>query len=133
MAVSDPVADLLTRIRNGLNAKNRYIDVSWSKLKQSICEILKENGFVENFITQVDEKKRGKIRVFLKYSYGPKPVIQGLKRVSKPGLRKYVGHKDIPYFFGGFGVPILSTPKGLMAGNDARKNKVGGELLCLVW
>ena len=133
MAVSDPVADFLTRIRNSIKAQHRYVDVDWSKMKQALAEILKNQGFIENFLVKVDDDQRGTIRMFLKYSSGRRPVIQGLKRVSRPGLRKYVGHQDIPRFYGGLGLSILSTSKGIMAGFEAMSNKVGGELLCLVW
>ena len=133
MALSDPIADFLTRIRNATKAEHRYVDVSWSKVKQNIAEILKSQGFVENFLVQRDENQRGTMRVFLKYADGRKPVIQGLKRVSKPGLRRYVGHDDIPRFYGGMGLSIISTSQGLMAGIEARKRKIGGELLCLIW
>ena len=133
MAVSDPVADFLTRIRNAVKAEHRYVDISWSKLKQNLADILKNQGFIENFIVRQDSKHRGTIRLFLKYSNGREPVIQGLKRISKPGLRKYVGHEDIPNYFGGMGLSILSTSQGVMAGREASKLKIGGELLCLVW
>lgn len=133
MAVSDPIADFLTRIRNGLKAQHRYIDVSWSKMKQNIAEILKEKGFIENYLVKQDSKQRGTMRVFLKYAEGRKPVIQGLKRVSKPGLRKYVGQADIPRFYGGLGLSILSTSQGVMGGHEAHNRNIGGELLCLVW
>lgn len=134
MAVpSDSIADFLTRIRNSAKAEHRYIDVSWSKIKENIAEILKSNGFVENYLIKKDQDNRGTIRVFLKYGEGRKPVIQGLKRISKPGLRKYVGHEDIPHFYGGLGLSIISTSNGVMAGNEARKRHIGGELLCLVW
>lgn len=133
MAVSDPVADFLTRIRNATKAEHRYVDVSWSKMKQSIADILKNQGFVESYLVKVDEKHRGTIRVFLKYTEHRRPVIQGLKRVSRPGLRRYVGHDDIPRFYGGTGLSILSTSQGILAGLEARKRKIGGELLCMVW
>jgi small subunit ribosomal protein S8 len=132
MAVSDPVADFLTRIRNAVNAKHRYVDINWSKLKQSIADIMKQQGFIENYLVNI-ENQRGTIRIFLKYTEGRQPVIQGLKRVSKPGLRKYVAHTDIPMFYGGLGVPVLSTSQGVIVGYDARKRKIGGELLCLIW
>lgn len=133
MAMSDPIADFLTRIRNAIKAGHRYVDMSWSKMLQSISEILKNQGFIENYLVKVDENKRGKIRIFLKYAQGRRPVIQGLKRVSKPGLRRYVKSSDIPKFYGGMGLSILSTSKGVIAGLDAVKSEVGGELLCLVW
>jgi small subunit ribosomal protein S8 len=133
MAVSDPIADFLTRIRNAIKAEHRYVDVDWSKLKQNIAEILKNQGFIENYLVKHDSKHRGTMRIFLKYVEGRIPVIQGLKRMSKPGLRKYVGYQDIPKFYGGLGVSILSTSQGIMAGRDASKRNIGGELLCLVW
>lgn len=133
MAVSDPIADFLTRIRNSIKAQHRYVDVSWSKLKQNIAEILKNQGFIENYLVKHESKQRGTIRLFLKYSEGRKSVIQGIKKVSKPGLRRYVGHQDIPRFYGGLGLSILSTSQGVMAGQEASKRNIGGELLCLVW
>lgn len=133
MAVSDPIADLLTRVRNSLKAEHRFVDVPWSKLKQNIAEILKSYGFVENYIVKQDDSSRGTIRIFLKYAEGRSPVIQGLKRVSKPGLRRYVGSEDIPTFYGGMGLSIVSTSQGVMAGLEAKKRRIGGELLCLVW
>ncbi len=132
MAVSDPVADFLTRIRNALKAEHRFVDIPWSKLKQNIAEILKEKGFLENFIVK-HEKRGGVMRVFLRYGKNRQPIIRGLKRLSKPGLRRFVGSKDIPYFYGGLGVPILSTSNGVMSGSEAQEKNVGGELLCLVW
>lgn len=131
--VSDPIADFLTRIRNSSSAQHRYVDVDWSKIKQNIAEILKAQGFIENYLVKHESKERGTIRLFLKYTEGRQSVIRGIKRMSKPGLRRYVGHQDIPRFYGGLGLSILSTSKGVMAGFDAVTNKVGGELLCLVW
>jgi small subunit ribosomal protein S8 len=133
MAVSDPLADFLTRIRNSTRAQHRYVDVSWSKMKQTLAEILKQQGFIENYLVKVDECQRGTIRLFLKYTKGRRPVIQGLKRISKPGLRKYVGHQDIPRFYGNMGLSIVSTSSGIMAGKEASEKGIGGELLCLVW
>jgi len=132
MTQSDPISDFLTRIRNALKAEHRYVDIPWNKVKQGIAEILKEKGFVENFLVKQD-KRGGTIRVFLKYTKDRSPVIQGLKRVSKPGLRKYVKSQEIPSFFGGLGLSVVSTSHGVMAGSDAQKKNVGGELLCLVW
>ena len=133
MAVSDPISDFLTRIRNAITAQHRYVDVEWSKMKQNIAEILKSQGFIESYLVKQDNKNRGTMRVFLKYTDGRQCVIHGLTRVSKPGLRKYVGHEDIPRFFGGLGLSIVSTSQGVMAGMDARDRKIGGEILCLVW
>jgi small subunit ribosomal protein S8 len=133
MAISDPIADFLTRIRNAIKAQHRYVDISWSKMKQNIAEILKNQGFVESYLVKHDNKNRGTIRIFLKYTEGRQPVIQGLRRVSKPGLRRFIGHQDIPRFFGGLGLSIVSTSQGVMAGSEAKDRKIGGELLCLVW
>ena len=133
MAVSDPIADFLTMIRNAIKAEHRYVDVSWSKIKLSIVEILKAEGLVEDFLVKLETNQRGTIRIFLKYIGGRKPVIQGIKRMSKPGLRRYVGSTDIPTYYGGLGLSILSTSQGVMAGSEARKRQIGGELLCLVW
>lgn len=132
-AISDPIADFLTRMRNATKAQHRYVDVSWSVMKQNIAEILKSNGFIDSFLVKHDNKQRGTMRVFLKYADGRNPVIQGIQRVSKPGLRRYVGHNDIPKFYGGLGLSILSTSSGVMAGGDAASRKVGGEVLCMVW
>ncbi len=128
--MSDPIADLLTRIRNAKTARNRFVDFPFSKEKMHIVKILQEQGFMDNFL--VDEKN-GRVRAFLRYGKGREPVIQGLKRVSSPGLRRYVGYQSIPRIHGGMGVAILSTPRGIIDGQRARDLKVGGELLCLVW
>lgn len=133
MAVSDPVADFLTRIRNAIKAQHRYVDVNWSKMMQTLAEILKSQGFIENYLVKVDEGKRGTIRLILKYTSGRRPVIQGLKRISKPGLRKYVRHEEIPNFYGNMGVSIISTSQGVMPGKEASQKGIGGELLCLIW
>jgi small subunit ribosomal protein S8 len=132
-ALSDPIADFLTRIRNATKAQHRYVDISWSRMKQNIADILKAQGFIESYLVKQDNNGRGTMRLFLKYTDHRKSVIQGIQRVSKPGLRRYVGHQDIPRFYGGFGLSILSTSNGVMAGFDAISKKVGGELLCLVW
>jgi small subunit ribosomal protein S8 len=126
----DPIADLLTRIRNARLAKHRYVDFRLSAMKLIIVKVLLEQGFVDNYLVN-DEKGEG--RVFLRYTNGRDPVIQGLKRVSSPGLRRYVTYREIPKVLGGMGAAILSTPKGVLDGETARKMKVGGELLCLVW
>lgn len=133
MAVSDPVADFLTRIRNAQKAQHRFVDLNWSKMKENIAHILKSEGFIDNVLVKKDTNQRGVMRIFLRYREGRRPVIHGLKRVSKPGLRRYVGHQDIPIFYGGLGLAILSTSKGVISGKEANQKKVGGELLCLVW
>lgn len=131
MTISDTVADLLTRIRNAKDASHKYVDVRNSKLNQSIIDVLKDKGYVLNYL--VNEKKYS-IRIFLKYNKKSREsVLHGLKRVSKPGIRSYVGYKDIPSVFSGLGIAILSTPSGVVDGERARELKAGGELLCLVW
>lgn len=128
MSVSDPIADLLTRIRNGAKAKHRYIDVRYTKMKGRIVRILQDRGFVEKVL--VDEE-RGKMRVFLRYD-GREPLVGQLERISSPGLRRYIGYREIPKIDGGMGLVILSTPQGVLDGEIAREKKVGGEFLCLV-
>ncbi len=131
MAISDTIADMLTRIRNAKDAKHKYVDVKCSSLNKKIIDVLKEKGYITKYL--VNEKKY-KIRVFIKYLIrSNESVIKGLKRFSKPGLRKYIGYKEIPYVFSGLGIAILSTPSGVIDGEKARSLKVGGELLCLVW
>ncbi len=130
MALHDPVSDLLTRVRNAKSAGHRYVDFDKSRLKLGIVQVLKDQGFVENFLVN-DETRR--VRVFLKYGNNKAPVIQGLKRKSSPGLRRYIGYKSIPRVLDGLGIAILSTPEGVVDGETARRLKVGGELLCFVW
>ncbi len=132
MSVTDPIADLLTRVRNGIGAQHRYVDVGWSKMKEEIAKILKEEGFISSYMVK-KEGSIGTLRVVLKYAKGRQPVIQGLKRVSTPGCRKYVQSGEIPRVLGGLGVSILTTSKGVMTCSKARSNGVGGELLCKVW
>ncbi len=128
--LQDPIADLLTRIRNAKTARHRFVDFRPSRIKMDIVKVLHEHGFVDKFM--INEEK-GQARVFLKYAGGREPVIKGLNRMSSPSLRRYVGYKKIPRIYGGMGVAILSTPAGVVDGETARKNKLGGELLCLVW
>jgi small subunit ribosomal protein S8 len=130
MAINDPIADLLTRIRNARNARHRYVDLGLSRVKVQIIKVLHEQGYIDNFL--VDEE-RGRARIFLKYGEGREPVIKGLKRISSPGLRRYIGYRKIPKIYGGMGVAILSTPGGIVDGETARRQKLGGELLCYVW
>jgi len=130
MAFNDPIAELLTKIRNAKEAQHRYVDLSFSKIKVKLLEILASHGFVENFL--VDEK-RFKMRVFLRYTRNRESVIRGLQRESKSGLRRYVGHREIPKVCNGIGLAIVSTPQGLLDGETARNLKVGGELVCTVW
>ncbi|MGQ9915983.1 MAG: 30S ribosomal protein S8 [Bryobacteraceae bacterium] len=130
--VSDPIADMLTRIRNGLKAKFPKVDVPASKLKLEIARILKDEGYILNYKI-VDEGSHKAIRVYLKYHDGGQPVISSLERVSRPGCRVYVGSREIPKVLGGMGISILTTPKGVMTGKEARRQNVGGELLCRVY
>lgn len=132
MNISDPIADMLTRVRNGLKARHPKVDVPASKLKGEIARILKDEGYILNYKI-VDEGPHKAIRVYLKYTAANAPVISHLERVSRPGCRVYVGKGDIPKVLGGLGVNILTTPKGVMTGKMARKEGVGGELLCSVY
>jgi small subunit ribosomal protein S8 len=129
---SDPIADFLTTIRNASSAQHKYIEVQWSRTKEDIAKILRDLKLIANFLVNRDGAKPT-IRLTLKYTPERKPVIQGLTRVSKPGVRKYIGYADIPRFYGNFGIAILSTPQGVLSGAEALKRKIGGELLCLVW
>lgn len=130
MSFNDPIAELLTKIRNAKGAQHRYVDLSFSKNKVKILELLKNHGFIENFLVNEDQFK---IRIFLRYNKERQSVISNLKRVSTCGMRIYVGYKDIPRVFNGMGLCIISTPKGIIDGETARNLKVGGELLCTVW
>jgi len=130
MAFNDPIAELLTKIRNAKNAQHRYVDICHSKIKIKILEILKSHGFIENFL--VNEQLR-KVRIFLKYTKTRESVIRGLKRVSSSGLRRYIGYRDIPKVFNGMGLAILTTPQGVVDGDTARNLKAGGEIICTVW
>jgi small subunit ribosomal protein S8 len=129
---TDPIADFLTRIRNGARARHSRVDMPSSKLKIEIARILKDEGYVVNFKV-VEEKGKKTLRVFLRYTPERRSVITDLKRVSRPGSRRYVGKFEIRQVVGGMGIAIVSTPRGLMTGQAARKEGVGGELLCEVW
>jgi len=132
MTTSDPIADMLTRIRNAIMARHDFVLVPASRMKLSIARTLKEEGFINDY-----EVLRGKphrvIKIYLKYDENNQSVLSGLERVSKPGLRMYVQRKEIPRVFGGLGIAIMSTPKGVMTGQQAWRQEVGGELLCYVW
>jgi small subunit ribosomal protein S8 len=133
MSMTDPVADMLTRIRNACGAKHRRVDMPLSKLKVEIAKILKENSFIQDYKTLENEEGRKLLRVILKYAQGGQPVIRELKRVSSPGLRKYVGVSEIPRVRNGLGMAILSTSSGVMSDRQARQARTGGELLALIW
>ena len=132
MPVTDAVADMLTRIRNAIQARHDSVLIPHSKLKQSIAQLLKEQGYIRDF-----DLPRGRVhptlRIHIAYRSDRQPVISGLKRISKPGLRVYVGKGEIPRVYGGVGIAILSTSKGLMPGRQAWRSGLGGELLCYVW
>jgi len=130
-AVSDPVADMLTRIRNGFRARHQRVDMPSSKLKIEIARVLKEEGYISNYKVSEDKKKQT-LRVFLRYAPDGSSVISKIGRVSKPGRRVYVGSREVPKVLGGLGINILTTPQGVMTGKVARRTKVGGEILCNV-
>ena len=129
--VTDPIADMLTRVRNAGSARHRRVDMPVSKLKTEVARILKDNHYLHDYKI-LDDGKHGVLRLYLKY-YQEKPVIRELKRVSKPGLRKYVGVEEIPRVRNGLGMAILSTSRGLLTDREARASRVGGELLAIVW
>ena len=132
MSLTDPVADFLTRIRNALRAKHQKVDVPASKLKLELARILKEEGYIANY-KATEEQGHKLVRVYLKYGPDESATISNVTRVSRPGCRVYVGRNDIPRVLGGMGINILTTPKGVMTGRQARKEGVGGELLCEIW
>lgn len=130
--MTDPIADMLTRIRNGNNAKHETVDVPASNMKKQVAQILLDEGFIKSF-DLIDDGKQGIIRIQLKYGQNNEKVISGIKRISKPGLRVYVKSDEIPRVLGGLGIAILSTSKGVMTDKEARKEGIGGEVLCYVW
>ena len=132
MSMTDPIADMLTRIRNACGSKHRRVDMPLSKMKAEIARILKENNYIQDFSTLETDEGRQVLRVRLKYA-GGQPVIRQLQRVSTPGLRKYVGVGEIPRVRNGLGLAILSTNKGLMSDREARQSRTGGELVAVVW
>ena len=129
---SDPIADMLTRIRNALSARHPKVDVPASRLKTDIARILKEEGYITNY-KMAEEGVKRTIKIYLKYAPDNEPVISNLERVSRPGYRVYVGRREIPRVLGGMGVNILTTPRGVMTGRKAHREGVGGEILCQVW
>ena len=132
MNVTDPIADMLTRIRNASAARHKELSLPSSRMKREIARILAEEGFIESFETQPDPVQ-DRLVLRLKYVEGRTPVVAGLKRISKPGLRVYARKTEIPRVLGGLGLAILSTSHGVMTGSDARKQNLGGEVLCYVW
>ncbi|MGM0426294.1 MAG: 30S ribosomal protein S8 [Thermodesulfobacteriota bacterium] len=132
MTMTDPLADMLTRIRNALRASHELVNIPSSKLKINVAKVLKSEGYIKNFRIISDSQHRY-IRVFLKYDNEGNPIIEQLQRVSKPSCRVYKKHDEIPEALNGYGISIVSTSKGLMSDKEAKKEKVGGEILCAVW
>ncbi len=132
MPTTDPIADLLVRIRNGLRVRKPYVDIPYSKVKAEVCRVLLQTEFIFDYV-QVDDGPQGFLRVYLKYSKGGEATIHGLRRVSTPGLRRYVGSRDIPRVLNGLGLTILTTSQGIMTGGQAKKLGLGGEVIAEVW
>jgi len=132
MVMTDPIADMLTRIRNGNHAKHEFVDIPSSKIKKEIANILLEEGYIKGFDV-IDDGKQGIIRVELKYQQNKERVITGIKRISKPGLRVYVNKDETPRVLGGLGIAVLSTSQGILTDKKARIQGVGGEVICYVW
>ena len=133
MSMSDPIADMLTRIRNAVHRRKKRVDVPASKIKLEIARILMKERFIANYKFMESDSPQGAIRIYLKYTPAEEPVINGLERVSRPGLRDYRGTKDLPRVLGGMGISIMSTSRGIMTAREARDCGVGGEILCSVW
>ncbi|MEW6622256.1 MAG: 30S ribosomal protein S8 [Bacillota bacterium] len=132
MVMTDPIADYLTRIRNASSVMKETVEIPASNLKRDMTEILKREGFIKDYEC-IEDGKQGVIRIYLKYTPNKEKVISGLKRISKPGLRVYAGKDEIPKVLGGLGIAIISTSKGVMTDKEARKNSVGGEVICYIW
>jgi small subunit ribosomal protein S8 len=130
--MTDPIADMLIRIKNALMARHKTVVVPGSKLKLEIARILKEEGYIEDYRV-IEEKPQKKIEIVLKYDEKKRPVIAGIKRVSKPGRRIYRGYKELPKVLNGMGIAIISTSQGIMTDHEARKRRVGGEVICEIW
>ena len=133
MIVSDPIADMLTRIRNANMAEKQSVRIPHSKIKADIARLLKEEGFVKDYKLNETETNKSFLNINLKYTAEREPVIQGLKRISKPSCRKYVNAEEVPRVLGGIGIALLSTSSGVMTDSEARKKNIGGEILCFVW
>jgi small subunit ribosomal protein S8 len=132
MAVSDPIADMLTVIRNGCKAKHKKVEVPASGFKREILRVLLEEKFISNF-RYIEDNKQGRLRVYLRYTDDEASVISGIKRISTPGLRRYAGGKEVPRVQGGLGVAIITTSQGIMTDKEAKKRGIGGEIICHVW
>ncbi len=131
--ITDPIADMLTRVRNASRARLEKVEMPASRLKERIAQVLKDEGYIKNFRTISEGNSKATLRIFLKYTPENEGVISGLRRVSRPGLRVYVGKNEIPRVMSGLGISILSTPKGVLTDRAARKENVGGELICTIW
>ncbi len=132
MGMTDPVADMLTRIRNAAKAKKKWVDMPASKFKKELAQILADEHFIEKFRC-VEDKKQGELRIFLKYDNDDKPIIKGIKRISRPGLRKYSQADKLPRVLNGLGIAVISTSSGVRTDRVARKKGIGGEVICHVW
>lgn len=132
MSHTDPIADMLARIRNAMRAKHRRVDIPASNMKREIARVLARERFIDGYKT-IDDRKQGLLRIYLKYAPGDKPVIEGLVRVSTPGLRRYAGADEMPRVLGGIGVSIVSTSRGIMTSKECQRKGIGGEVLCNVW
>ena len=130
--MSDPIADMLTRIRNGAKARKRRVDIPASKTKQAVADLLVREGYLRS-VKFLEEGPQGTLRIYLKYTEDRNPAFEGIERVSKPGLRRYVPKDEIPKVLGGYGTAVVSTSKGILTGHQARMAGVGGEVLCKVW
>ena len=132
MTVTDPIAEMLTRIRNANQAKKDRVDIPSSKMRQELARILKEEGYIKNFRV-ISDRRQGILRIYLKYTSKKEKVISGIKRISKPSLKYYAKASKVPRVLGGLGVAILSTSQGIMTDKEARKRRIGGEVICHVW
>jgi small subunit ribosomal protein S8 len=130
--MTDPIADMLTRIRNSVLSKAEKVDIPASRLKVEIAKIMKEEGFIKSYKI-IKDKKQGILRVTLKYTQDNRPIVEGLKRISKPGRRVYVGKDEVPSVVGGMGIAVMTTPKGILTDKVCRREGVGGEVLCYIW
>ena len=130
--MTDPIADMLIRIKNALMVRHKKVQIPASKMKLEIARILKEEGYIEDFV-YIDQKPQGIIEITLKYDENKRPVIRGVKRVSKPGRRIYKGYKELPKVLDGLGIAIISTSQGIMTDFEARRRKIGGEVICEIW
>ena len=133
MVLTDPIADMLTRIRNANMAEKKVVQMPHSKMKSEIARLLKSEGFIKDYTMEKSESGKSVLNVFLKYNVDREPIIQGLRRISKPSCRKYVASDEVPRVLGGIGIALLSTSSGIMTDNEARNRKIGGEVLCYVW